>query len=108
MIVLSIGQTTSSGSWRATAASIAGAGVDDLDGDAVAQLGQRDERALAEAVVRGRDEQDAQVVGRERGGGGICAGRVGHGRLGSSWGRPKDGFRPRAFRREGWDGGDRG
>ena len=59
MIVLSIGQTISSGRWRATAASIAAPESHDLDGDVVAELGERDEGALAEAVVRRDEEQDA-------------------------------------------------
>jgi len=40
--------------------------VDDLDGDVVAHLGEGDVRALAEAVVRGRHEQDPERVLRDR------------------------------------------
>ena len=61
MIVFSIGQTISSGRWRATAASIARGRVDDGDVDVVAELGERDLRALAEAVVGGDEEEDAHV-----------------------------------------------
>ena len=40
--------------------------VDDLDGDLVSHLGQGDVAALAQAVVRGGDEQDAKRVLRGR------------------------------------------
>jgi hypothetical protein len=46
-----------------------GAGADDRDGDVVAQLGQRHERALAEAVVRADEEEDPQRSRRAEGDG---------------------------------------
>ena len=67
MNVLSIGQTISSGRWRSAAASIGRARVDDVDGDVVPELGERDERALAEAVVGGDDEQDPRPPGPRAG-----------------------------------------
>ena len=60
IIVLSIGQTISSGRCALDRRLDRGGRVHDRDGDLVAELGQRDQRALAEAVVRRREEEDPQ------------------------------------------------
>ena len=61
MSFLRIGQTISSGLCAATAASIVRARVDHRHLDVVPELGERDPRALAEAVVGGDEEEDAHV-----------------------------------------------
>ena len=83
-------------------------GLHDLDLDVVAELGQRDLRALAEAVVGGDEEEDPQRVGRPLDRrlaaqrvrappeGGIEAGGVGHVR----GNRPDGGSTPSADRPE--------
>ena len=60
MSFLSIGHTISSGRCSATAASIAAAESTTATVDVVAELGQRDPGALAEAVVRGDEEEDVE------------------------------------------------
>ena len=68
MIALSIGQTISSGPVAGDRRLHLAAGVDDLDRERVAELGQRDLGALAEAVVGGDEEEDAHC-GEGRGAG---------------------------------------
>ena len=62
MIVLSIGQTISSGRWRATADSIAPAEATTATVTSCPSSVERDLDALAQAVVRRDEEQDAQAV----------------------------------------------